>query len=114
MCGKLRICSVAGRRKHDVETTHIIPRQNKGVCTQCDVTVWRVTADKVEVKWCKGCKNFRPWAAFGEKGMATKCLRCRKRQKDKYANQKKSDETTIAAKGERKQLDERVDLVKST
>ena len=91
MCGKKRVCSVAGRRKHDVETTHIIPRQNKGVCTQCDITVWMVTAEKLEVKWCKGCKNFRPWAAFGEKGMATKCLRCRKRQKEKYANQKKLD-----------------------
>lgn len=97
MCGNLRACSVAGRRKHDVESRHIIPRQNKGVCTQCDVTVWLVTEEKVEVKWCKGCKNFRPWAAFGDKGSATKCVRCRKRQKEKYATQKKLDETKQAA-----------------
>ena len=63
MCGKLRVCLAAGRRKHEVETTHIIPRQNKGVCTQCDVTVWLQMDEKIEVKWCKGCKNFRPWVS---------------------------------------------------
>ena len=63
MCGKLRVCLVAGRRKHETETTHIIPRQNKGVCTQCDVTVWLQMDEKIEVKWCKGCKNFRPWVS---------------------------------------------------
>lgn len=68
--------------------THIIPRQNKGLCTACDVTVWVVTESGLEIKWCKGCKNFRPWAAFGEKGLATKCMRCRHRQREKYALQK--------------------------
>ena len=68
--------------------THIIPRQNKGLCTACDVTVWVVSADGLEIKWCKGCKNFRPWAAFGDKGSATKCVRCRERQREKYAMQK--------------------------
>ena len=67
---------------------HIIPRQNKGLCTVCDVTVWVVTSSNLEIKWCKGCKNFRPWAAFGEKGLATKCVRCRERQREKYALQK--------------------------
>jgi hypothetical protein len=94
MCGKVRVCSASiGRRgvakPDDNETTHIIPRQNKGVCTVCDVTVWVVLEQEgLEIKWCKGCKNFRPWAAFGEKGLATKCVRCRKRQKEKYATQK--------------------------
>jgi len=50
--------------------------------------VWVVVADKLEIKWCKGCKNFRHWAAFGDKGSATKCVRCRHRQKEKYAKQK--------------------------
>jgi len=67
---------------------HIIPRQNKGLCTVCDVTVWVVTVSGLEIKWCKGCKNFRPWAAFGDKGLATKCVRCRDRQREKYAMQK--------------------------
>jgi hypothetical protein len=66
----------------------IIPTQNKGLCTQCDVNVWVVTSNNLEIKWCKGCKNFRPWAAFGEKGLATKCVRCRERQREKYAAQK--------------------------
>ena len=41
---------------------------------------------------CKGCKNFRPWAAFGDKGLATKCVRCRERQREKYALQKEQKE----------------------
>lgn len=104
MCGKLRVCSAStmsrrgstGEDGEDEGAMHIIPRQNKGVCTACDVTVWAVTNAKVEdgapveIKWCKGCKNFRPWAAFGDKGMATKCVRCRTRQKEKYAAAKVS------------------------
>jgi hypothetical protein len=70
-------------------SNHIIPRQNKGVCTACDVTVWAaLELDGMEIKWCKGCKNFRPWSHFGDKPLATKCLRCRDRQKEKYAMQK--------------------------
>jgi hypothetical protein len=72
-------------------SSHIIPRQNKGVCTACDVTVWvALELDGLEIKWCKGCKNFRPWSHFGAKSLATKCLRCRDRQKEKYAMQKNS------------------------
>eukprot|EP00539_Tryblionella_compressa_P020081 CAMPEP_0178859582 /NCGR_PEP_ID=MMETSP0747-20121128/1282_1 /TAXON_ID=913974 /ORGANISM="Nitzschia punctata, Strain CCMP561" /LENGTH=292 /DNA_ID=CAMNT_0020525969 /DNA_START=17 /DNA_END=895 /DNA_ORIENTATION=+ len=101
MCGKLRICSatslvnkgrISASKSADPseteDTSHIIPRQNKGLCTACDVTVWVVVADGLEIKWCKGCKNFRPWAAFGDKGSATKCVRCRERQREKYAMQK--------------------------
>ena len=65
-----------------------IPTQNKGLCTICDVNVWIVASSGLEIKWCKGCKNFRPWAAFGDKGLATKCVRCRERQREKYALQK--------------------------
>lgn len=105
MCGKHRAClpssmsrrASTGDDAEDEGAMHIIPRQNKGVCTACDVTVWVVTNAKqedgvpIEIKWCKGCKNFRPWASFGEKGMATKCVRCRNRQKEKYAAAKVSD-----------------------
>jgi hypothetical protein len=72
----------------------IIPSQNKGLCTLCDVNVWVVANSCLEIKWCKGCKNFRPWAAFGDKGLATKCLRCRERQREKYALQKEEKEKT--------------------
>ena len=74
----------------------VIPSQNKGLCTQCDVNVWIVAQNKLEIKWCKGCKNFRPWAAFGEKGLATKCMRCRERQREKYAKQKEEKDKNKA------------------
>eukprot|EP00977_Amphora_coffeiformis_P010210 scaffold2366_cov159-Amphora_coffeaeformis.AAC.14 len=114
MCGQLRVCSKSANNrisktssvKPDAESTvHIIPRQNKGVCTACDVAVWvMVSQDGLEIKWCKGCKNFRPWAGFGEKGLATKCVRCRHRQREKYASQrrqqsKKEDDDILAAQG---------------
>jgi hypothetical protein len=122
MCGKHRLCSACissdsnngGRRPRitlipspenptkagNERTTHIIPRQNKGVCTECDVAVWLVRDhDNLEIKWCKGCKNFRPWAAFGDKGLATKCVRCRKRQKEKYATQKVAGQNACDATG---------------
>jgi len=76
----------------------IIPTQNKGLCTLCDVNVWVVTQSGLEIKWCKGCKNFRPWAAFGDKGLATKCLRCRERQREKYALQKEEKEKARSSK----------------
>ncbi|CAJ1946344.1 unnamed protein product [Cylindrotheca closterium] len=105
MCGEQRYCSASSLSKGRInsgknnnnnkdetssttsatETDHIIPRQNKGLCTACDVTVWVMTDSGLEIKWCKGCKNYRPWAAFGEKGSATKCTKCRERQKEKYA-----------------------------
>jgi len=107
MCGRQRICSAStanlggsvlrrGKKSEDSvndededeDSNHIIPRQNKGLCTACDVTVWVVVDTALEIKWCKGCKNFRPWAAFGDKGLATKCVRCRDRQREKYALQK--------------------------
>jgi len=109
MCGKTRIytLSATASEKDNEEESEIdgvtegcakdnkkvggviIPRQNKGLCTECDVTVWVLCDSGVQIKWCKGCKNFRPWAGFGEKGGATKCVRCRDRQKEKYASQKK-------------------------
>jgi hypothetical protein len=145
-------------------TVHIIPRQNKGVCTACDVTVWLLLTSEsdqgsklvpsssakrhkpkaakgtgkfsclaeagetskmplaqhrtslscnasatstsftlrqgLEIKWCKGCKNFRPWVSFGEKGQATKCVRCRMRQKEKYQSQKQDGSPISTRKGQ--------------
>jgi len=75
----------------------IIPTQNKGLCTACDVNVWIVVQSGLEIKWCKGCKNFRPWASFGDKGLATKCVRCRERQREKYALQKEAKEKKRSA-----------------
>ena len=113
MCGTACPCSAGGKlkknrakpmdgslaaRNGNVQNTlkeqqmAIIPTQNKGLCTLCDVNVWIVASTGLEIKWCKGCKNFRPWAAFGDKGLATKCLRCRDRQREKYAIQKEEKE----------------------
>jgi len=68
----------------------------------CDVNVWVVVQSRLEIKWCKGCKNFRPWAAFGDKGLATKCVRCRERQREKYAMQKEEKEREKGKKEKKK------------
>lgn len=136
MCGETRLCSSSNsnqsretfsRSKQKMannsrglqpdepnDTVHIIPKQNKGLCTACDVAVWVIKENGVEIKWCKGCKNFRPWAAFGDKGLATKCLRCRERQREKYATQKeekykknapaKATATVVAAEKKEKEV----------
>ena len=87
----------------------IIPTQNKGLCTNCDVNVWVVISKNLEIKWCKGCKNFRPWAAFGDKGLATKCVRCRDRQREKYAAQKEEKERSKQNSKEAKNSDSEKD-----
>jgi Zn-finger nucleic acid-binding protein len=116
MCGQACPCSTIGKNKknkankasgdgslaarnNNVQNAEkqglaVIPTQNKGLCTLCDVNVWIVASSGLEIKWCKGCKNFRPWASFGDKGLATKCLRCRDRQREKYAVQKEEKERT--------------------
>ena len=100
MCGSIRrTCSRLRSRKNDGSLSPgrnvlvcgsgddyvTIPTQNKGLCTLCDISVWVVLETGRQIKWCKGCKNFRPWAGFGDKGLATKCVRCRDRQREKYA-----------------------------
>lgn len=112
MCGEKRRCSASApasltlarshkqkQSKESANHRHIIPRQNKGLCTACDVAVWVINESGIEIKWCKGCKNFRPWAVFGDKGLATKCLRCRDRQREKYANQKEEKNKNKKSKG---------------
>eukprot|EP00529_Nitzschia_sp_RCC80_P003068 CAMPEP_0113490804 /NCGR_PEP_ID=MMETSP0014_2-20120614/27233_1 /TAXON_ID=2857 /ORGANISM="Nitzschia sp." /LENGTH=1116 /DNA_ID=CAMNT_0000384583 /DNA_START=478 /DNA_END=3826 /DNA_ORIENTATION=+ /assembly_acc=CAM_ASM_000159 len=110
MCGQACPCSTGSKKKaaankkdqgdamSDKNGFAIIPTQNKGLCTLCDVNVWVVANNGLEIKWCKGCKNFRPWASFGDKGLATKCLRCRERQREKYALQKEEKEKARRSK----------------
>ena len=100
MCGQACPTSAAmknkklagGRGSKSNTEIAFIPTQNKGLCTLCDVNVWVIASTGMEIKWCKGCKNFRCWAAFGDKGHATKCMRCRERQREKYAAQKEEKE----------------------
>jgi hypothetical protein len=49
------------------ESEFSIPKQNKGVCNNCDVAIWVVNPSGMNIKWCKGCKNFRKWIDFGMK-----------------------------------------------
>lgn len=131
MCGQLRVSATYVRAKKlgteepgestndtgmtGTGATHIIPRQNKGVCTACDVTVWvALELDGLEIKWCKGCKNFRPWMHFGDKSLATKCLRCRDRQKEKYAMQKNASRRRSADAVEEKKSGDEHDLHQCT
>lgn len=119
MCGHACPCTASNKNKKGAKKSTdgdtngrnnigssyaIIPTQNKGLCTQCDVNVWVVTQNNLEIKWCKGCKNFRPWAAFGEKGLATKCVRCRERQREKYAAQKEEKDKKKALMKAKKSL----------
>ncbi len=86
MCGELCWASPSNRSKgKNSHESAFIPNQNKGLCTHCDVNIWVVKESGMQIKWCKGCKNFQTWASFGEKGSATKCMRCRDRQREKYA-----------------------------
>ena len=109
MCGERRQCNRSSNeyRKGDI----FIPNQNRGVCSWCDTNVvWNVITPAppvtttnestismqtttptvpvdettLELKWCKGCKNFRCWTAFCNNGMATKCDPCREKQSLKY------------------------------
>ncbi|KAL3815537.1 hypothetical protein ACHAXA_004182 [Cyclostephanos tholiformis] len=73
------------------ESEYSIPKQNKGVCNNCDVAIWVVNPSGMNIKWCKGCKNFRKWVDFGMKGYSSKCDRCRCQQATRYANQKSKD-----------------------
>lgn len=74
------------------ESEYSIPKQNKGVCNNCDVAIWVVNPSGMQIKWCKGCKNFRKWVEFGTKGFSSKCDRCRRQQAVRYSIQKNKGE----------------------
>ena len=96
------------------ESDFPVPNQNKGVCNNCDSAVWVFTPAGIQVKWCKGCKNFRKWLDFGAKvrstfgwvfkhcriksltrvslkGYSSKCQNCRTSQAQRYALSKKKN-----------------------
>jgi len=73
--------------------------RHKGVCSGCIGTVWEFVthsnstnsslsslsspkdhdngATSMQLKYCKGCREFRHWAAFGDRGHAGRCKPCR-------------------------------------
>lgn len=75
MCGKLRFRCGPKRTEKDRPAFVYIPHQNKGLCIACD-GAWEHLDSGVEIKRCKSCKRFHPWAAFGVKAMACKCAKC--------------------------------------
>lgn len=92
MCGK-----VCATKRYNSRNSPIVPPQNKGVCTACDVTIWVVVKTGLKIKWCKGCKNFQRWALFGAKPHATKCVRCRHQQRERYARKKEREAALLLA-----------------
>ena len=66
----------------------IIPTQNKSLCTSRNNNPWIITQSGIEIKLCKECKYFRPWAAFGQKELVTKYSKCQEHKHKKYAFQK--------------------------
>ncbi|KAL7491950.1 hypothetical protein ACHAWT_004674, partial [Skeletonema menzelii] len=96
MCGVTCIfAGTAPSRLHAQMKQAIIPKQNKGLCNSCDGKTWIFTELNAPIKWCKGCKNFRSLRNFGDKHRATKCVRCRQRQRENYAELKRKREAQI-------------------
>jgi len=64
MCGDIRSCNAgkSNKTKSMKGTTQfaldaiVIPNQNKGICTACDVNIWVLKDSGLQIKWCKGCK----------------------------------------------------------
>ena len=87
MCGIMR---PHNKKKGSARTCVWIPSQNKGLCTECDVSIWQIQESNGLIRWCKGCKNFRPWKFFGGKFFVTKCVPCREGQKERYKEKRDS------------------------
>lgn len=90
MCGVT--CIFAGStpsKSYANKKQSTIPKQNKGLCNSCDGKTWLFSELNEPIKWCKGCKNFRLLPSFGDKYRATKCIRCRERQRENYAELKR-------------------------
>lgn len=84
MCGELRPAIASKSPSSEGSDNYHIPSQNKGICNACDGAVWIIDKNLIEIKWCKGCKNFRKWIDFDSKFFATKCGHCREKQREKY------------------------------
>jgi hypothetical protein len=66
MCGHLRsVLRIVGQKL----AVPIIPYDHKGVCTDCQVRVWKVVETNLEIKFCQQCKKFIEWSAFCNNGM---------------------------------------------
>lgn len=86
MCGQSRDLSSPKTSKNRAKSfqgrseqaNHLpmIPAQNKGLCTYCDVNVWVVKESGLQIKWCKGCKNFQPWAQLKAFSLMILVLMC--------------------------------------
>jgi len=50
----------------------------------CDKAMWQNVATQVYFKWCKGCKRFVRLRSFSENLEASKCNRCRERNRKSY------------------------------
>lgn len=82
MCGLLRLVV---RKRGEETAVPIILRSNRGICTACEMTVWKLLESDLVIKWCHGpCKKFCPLASFGDKRTFKCCDRCRDRSR-KYA-----------------------------
>lgn len=98
MCGITCIFagSTPSKRNARKNLQNMIPKQNKGLCNSCDGKTW-IYSD-APIKWCKGCKNFRLLTNFGDKYRATKCVRCRERQRENYEDSKRKANMLVTQK----------------
>ena len=95
MCGVTCIFAGTTPSRLHSQKQPIIPKQNKGLCNSCDGKTWIFSELNAPIKWCKGCKNFRSLRNFGDKHRATKCTRCRQRQRENYAELKRRREAQV-------------------
>lgn len=54
----------------------IIPYDNRGVCTDCQVRVWNVQETNLAIKFCQQCKNFGEWTTFCNDTTCNDCQAC--------------------------------------
>jgi hypothetical protein len=74
MCGEPR---PRNPRHKGSKIAPVIPTRNKGICTTCDMEAWHFVESDVAVKFCHGCRNFRPCGDFGSQGELMRCDKCR-------------------------------------
>jgi hypothetical protein len=77
MCGHWRsVLRIVGKMS---VVPPIIPYDNKGVCTDCQVRVWNVVETNLAIKFCQQCRNFRECAAFSDDDTTCKYCQCSER-----------------------------------
>jgi hypothetical protein len=83
MCGEL---CLRNPRNKGSKTAPVIPARNKGICTACDMEAWHFVENDIVIKFCHGCKNFRPCGDFGSQGQLVRCDKCREYCRRFYQN----------------------------